>query len=118
MNKDKAVELAQSVGLVRRMTISDDYRELLSAFATAILADSKQEPIGEVVLDEDNMKYIKWKTGHWSHVLSAGDKLYTSPQPLESECARYREALINIRDHSNINAYAVEIASEALGSEE
>jgi hypothetical protein len=39
------------------------------------------EPVAEVLLDENQMKYIKWNAAHWTHILSAGSKLYlAAPQ--------------------------------------
>jgi hypothetical protein len=42
---------------------------------------SQSEPVAEVYLDEYQMKQIRWNAHHWTHILSAGSKLYlAAPQ--------------------------------------
>jgi hypothetical protein len=39
----------------------------------------KCEPVAEVKLDKYQLKYLHWYGNHWTQLLSAGTKLYTSP---------------------------------------
>ena len=54
------------------------------AAIASVAAPEQSEPVGKVLYDEHQIKYIKWNGAHWTQVLNAGDKLYTAaPQPTE-----------------------------------
>ncbi len=99
IDRDKLIEMAKEAGFTingesievncdyqSEWTITDelkDFASLVSAHAITSM-QTEQEPIAEVKLDADGMKYIHWNGHHWTQMLSAGAKIYTHPAPVTS----------------------------------
>jgi hypothetical protein len=88
--QDELLKLAKEAGLLINTVRGDAWEfadeDKLTKFANLInarQADNKKQAygkaVGKVLLDENQMKYIDWNAGHWTHILSAGDSLFTAP---------------------------------------
>jgi hypothetical protein len=96
-------DLLDSMGYVSHEFYSKYEMNIAYEIWQASRQSSQSEPVAEVLLDEFNMKYIKWNAHHWSHVLSAGSKLYLAApqQAIPSEFLDAVREVIRISDRKH-----------------